>query len=126
MAEKIKDGEPVILLVRGEDGRLRAVTGMGQDGKLNTVDPTKENVDKFFNIDSRGNVLENFMKKFSGQYEKPSHTGLYAIVASAADKIAAFFDKIIQINPDDKVLEPYKLKPDGEQQDDTSLSTSIK
>lgn len=117
MAEKIKNGEPVILLVQGDDGKLRAVTGLGEDGKMKTVDPTKENADKFFNIDSRGNVLENFMKKFSGQYEKPSHTGLYAVVASAVDKVAAFFDKIIQVNPDDKALEPYKLKPDGEQQE---------
>jgi len=114
MAEKIKNGEPVILLVQGEDGRLKAVTGLGNDGKMKTVDPTKENADKFFNIDSRGNLLENFYKKFSGQYEKPSHTGLYAVVASAVDKVAAFFDKIIRINPDDKALDPYKVTPEGE------------
>lgn len=117
MAEKIKNGEPVILLVQGDDGKLRAVTGLGQDGKMNTVAPTKENSDKFFEINPSGNVLENFYKKFSGQYEKPSHSGLYAVVSSAVDKIAAFFDKIIQVNPDDKVLEPYRVKPEGEQQE---------
>lgn len=109
--------EPKVLLVRGEDGKLKVVSGMEKDGKLNTVDPTKENSDKFFNINPNGNVLENFFSKFSAQYEKPSHTGLYAVAASAADKISGFLDKIIGSNPDDKVLDAYRVKPEGEQQE---------
>lgn len=50
MDEKIKNGEPVILLTQGKDDSLRAVTGMGNDGKLSNVDPIKENAGKFFNI----------------------------------------------------------------------------
>lgn len=123
MDNNIKNGEPVILLVRGEDGGLRAVTGMEPNGKLNTVSPTKENADKFLNIDSRGNVLENFMQKFSAQYQTPSHTGLYAIAASAVDKMSGFLDKIIKVNPNDKVLEPYRVKPKGEDEQ-PSLSNS--
>lgn len=105
-----------VLLTPGEDGKLKAVAGMEKDGRLNTVEPTKENSDKFFQINPNGNLLDNFMQKFSSQYEHPSHTGLYAVTAGAVDKIAAFLDKIIQVNPDDKVLEPYKVKPDGEMQ----------
>lgn len=103
-----------VLLTPGEDGKLKAVSGMNEDGTLNTVNPTKENSDKFFEINSNGNLLDNFMQKFSGQYETPSHTGLYAVAANAVEKISAFLDKIIQVNPDDKVLAPYKVKPDGE------------
>lgn len=115
MSNKIKNGEPVILLKQGEDGRLRAVTGMEPDGKLNTVDPTKENADKFFNINPRGNVFENFFAKFSAQYERPSHTGLYAVAASAVDKVAGFLEKIILLNPNDKVLDLYKVMPEGQE-----------
>lgn len=109
--------EPKVLLTQGEDGKLKAVTGMEQNGKLNTVDPTKENSDKFLEINPNGNVLENFMKKFSAQYEKPSHTGLYAVTASAVVNIAAFLDKIIKVYPDDKVLDPYRVQPDGQQKE---------
>ena len=117
MDENIKNEEPKVLLAKGEDGKLKAVSGMEKDGKLNTVDPTKENADKFFQINPSGNLIENFMQKFSGQYETPSHIGLYAIMASAVDKISGFLDKIIKVNPDDKVLDPYKVKPEGEAQE---------
>lgn len=112
--QKVKKEEPKILLTLGDDGKLKAVTGMEKDGKLNTVNPTKENADKFFEINPNGNLLENFYKKFSAQYEKPSHTGLYAVSASAVDKVVTFLDKIIQVNPDDKLLDKYKVKPDGQ------------
>jgi hypothetical protein len=114
---KVKTDEPKVLLTQGEDGKLKAVTGMEQNGKLNTVDPTKENSDKFLEINPNGNVLENFMKKFSAQYEKPSHTGLYAVTASAVVNIAAFLDKIIKVQSDDKVLDPYRVQPDGQQKE---------
>jgi hypothetical protein len=114
---KVKNDEPKVLLTQGEDGKLKAVKGMEQNGKLNTVDPTKENSDKFLEINPNGNVLENFMKKFSAQYEKPSHTGLYAVAASAVVNIAAFLDKIIKVQPDDKVLDPYRVQPDGQQKE---------
>lgn len=114
MEQKMKNDEPVVLLAVTADGRLKAVIGLEKDGKLKTADPTRENSDKFFQINPNGNILENFMQKFSGQYEKPSHTGLYAVVGSAVDKVSAFLEKIIKINPDDKVLDPYKVKPEGE------------
>ncbi|MCD7902149.1 MAG: DUF3945 domain-containing protein [Bacteroides sp.] len=108
-----------VLMTQGEDGKLKAVSGMEKDGKLNTVDPTKENADNFFQINPNGNLLENFMQKFSGQYQHPSHTGLYAVAGSAVDKISAFLDKIIKVNPDDKVLDPYRVKPEGQMQEQT-------
>ncbi|GAA6253704.1 DUF3945 domain-containing protein [Bacteroides thetaiotaomicron] len=104
--------EPKVLLTRGEDGKLKVIAGE-QDGKLKTVEPTKENADKFMKIDTNGNFLENFFKKMAAQFSHPSHTGVYAVGLSAADKIAAFLDKIIRIDHTDKVLDPYRIKLDG-------------
>lgn len=104
--------EPKVLLTQGEDGKLKVIAGE-QDGKLKTVEPTKENADKFMKIDTNGNFLENFFKKMAAQFSHPSHTGVYAVTASAADKIAAFLDKLIRINHTDKALDPYRLKFDG-------------
>lgn len=109
--------DPKVLLTQGEDGKLKAIAGEGKDGKLKTVDPTKENVANFLKIDTRGNALENFFKKFSEQLKNPSHTGIYAVSANAVDKIAAFFDKIIKIDPTDKVLAPYRVTPEGKMQE---------
>lgn len=116
MDEKVKTDEPKVLLTQGEDGKLKAIAGE-QDGKLKTVAPTKENADQFMKIDTNGNALENFFKKLSAQFSHPSHTGVYAVSTSAVDKVAAFFDKIIAIDHTDKVLDPYRVKPDGQMQE---------
>ncbi len=107
-----QEQDPKVILTQGEDGKLKAIAE-DADGKLKTVDPTKENADGFLKIDTRGNALENFFKKFTEQFKAPSHTGLYAVSAKAVDKVAAFFDKIIKVNPEDKALTPYKLTPEG-------------
>lgn len=71
--QKSQKKEPKVLLTQGEDGKLKAIAGE-QDGKLKTVDPKKENADQFMKIDTNGNALENFFKKFSAQFSHPSHT----------------------------------------------------
>ena len=114
--KKVKTDEPKVLLTKGEDGKLQAIAGE-QDGKLKTVAPTKENADKFMKIDTNGNALENFFKKLSEQFNHPSHTGVYAVSASAVDKVAGFLEKIIGLDHTDKVLDPYRVKPDGQMQE---------
>lgn len=106
-----------VLLTADENGKMQAVTGVDKDGKLKTVDPTKENADSFLKIDTRGNALENFFKKFSEQFKNPSHTGIYAVSAKAVDKMAAFMEKIIKNDPNDKVLDPYRVTPEGKMQE---------
>lgn len=113
---KAKKEEPKVLLTQGEDGKLKAIAGE-EGGKLKTVEPRKENGDQFMKIDTNGNALENFFKKFSAQFSHPSHTGVYAVTALAVDKVAGFLDKIIRIDHTDKVLDPYRVKPDGQMQE---------
>jgi hypothetical protein len=116
MEEKVKNEAPKVLLTQGEDGKLKAIAE-GKDGKLKKVDPTKENADSFLKIDTRGNALENFFQKFTAQFKNPSHTGIYAVSGKAVDMMAAFLDKIIRINPEDKVLDPYRVTPEGKIQE---------
>lgn len=113
---KAKNEEPKVLLTQGEDGKLKAIAGE-EGGKLKTVDPKQENADQFMKIDTNGNALENFFKKFSAQFNHPSHTGVYAVTASAVDKVAGFLDKIIRIDHTDKALDPYRVTPDGQMQE---------
>lgn len=63
MDEKVKTDEPKVLLTQSEDGKLKAIAGE-QDGKIRTVDPTKENADQFMKIDTKGNALGNSLRSF--------------------------------------------------------------
>ena len=108
--------DPKVLLTQGDDGKLKAIAE-SRDGKLKTVDPVKENADSFLKIDTRGNALENFVKKFSAQFKNPSHTGIYAVSKDAVFKMADFLGKIIKSDPNDKALDPYRVTPDGKMQE---------
>ena len=109
---KLKNEEPKVLLTQGLEGKLKAIA-QGEDGKLKTVDPTKENASNFLRIDTHGNALENFFKNFSEQFHNPSHTGIYAVSAQAFDKMSAFLEKIIRLDPTDKALDPYRVTQEG-------------
>lgn len=111
MNEKIKNEDPKVLLTADGNGKVKAVSGMGEDGKLKTVEPTKANLGKMLEYDKNGNLLENFFKKFMEQAKDPSHTGLYAVSAKAVDKMALFFEKIISVKADDNVLKLYRVDP---------------
>lgn len=102
-----------VLLTADENGKMKAIAGESADGKLKTINPTKENADSFLKIDTRGNALENFFKKFSAQFNHPSHTGIYAVSANAVDKMAAFLEKLVKIDVNDKALDPYRVTPEG-------------
>lgn len=73
MEEKIKNEDPKALLTQDEEGKPKAIAGESKDGKLKTVDPTKEKADNFLKIDTYGNALEHFFKKFSEQFKTRSH-----------------------------------------------------
>jgi hypothetical protein len=75
MAEKIKKGDKQVLLVvvdeeNGKGKALKAVAGLEDDGKLQTVSLHKDNKNSFLAIDPNGNVLENFFKKYLEQSKK--------------------------------------------------------
>lgn len=118
MDEKVKNEDPKIILTQGADGKIKAIA-KANDGKLKTVEPTKEHAADFFRIDTNSNALENFYKKFVEQFGDPSHTGIYVVSVQAASKMAAFFDKIIGIDPNDKVLDPYRVTAEGKIQTPT-------
>ena len=112
------DTARTVLLVRDENGRMKVVTGVDEaGGKLKTAAPIKENAPAFLQFDTNGNALENFFKRFSEQARHPSHTGIYAVTARAATKVAAFFERVLNNNPDDAVLDPYRLTDEGKKKE---------
>ena len=52
MDEKVKNDEKKVMLVRqtgeGQDGKLKAVGSIDEDGNIKTLDPTAANVAKLF------------------------------------------------------------------------------
>ena len=73
MDENVKnDAKQVMLVQNADDGRLQAVTGVDQDGNIQTADPTDQNVASLLNVNTQDSALEAFFKKFMEQAQNVS------------------------------------------------------
>lgn len=67
MEQKTNDQE-VLLVKEKNEGKLKAVVGFDDDGKLKSEPPKQANSDSFLKIDKNGYVLNNFITNFHRQY----------------------------------------------------------
>lgn len=105
MDENVKnDAKQVMLVQNADDGRLQAVTGVDQDGNIQTADPTDQNVASLLNVNTQDSALEAFFKKFMEQAQNPVHTGIFVMTENA-------LNKLIRIDFDPEILENYRIRP---------------
>ena len=105
MDEKVKNDEKKVMLVRqtgeGQDGRLKAVGSIDEDGNIETLDPTAANVAKLFDVNTNQPALEAFFTKFMEQSQDPVKTGISEIFIMAESVL----NKLIRIDLDPQLLE---------------------
>ena len=98
MDEKVKNDEKKVMLVRqtgeGQDGRLKAVGSIDEDGNIETLDPTAANVAKLFDVNTNQPALEAFFTKFMEQSQDPVKTGISEIFIMAESVL----NKLIRID----------------------------
>ncbi len=91
MEEKVKD-QDILLVKESESDKLKVVSGMEENGKIKTVEPTKENQSQFLIIDTNGNMLENFMTNFMRQYDNPTEFNFLKIPLDRLDEGISKFE----------------------------------
>lgn len=125
MEEKLKDKDKVILLVKEpESDKLRVVSGMEENGKMKTVEPTKENQSQFLIIDTNGNMLENFMTNFMRQYNNLTEFNFLKIPLDRLDEgISKFQEKMKNPDLDLKKLDEA-VDPQQYAKQDSSINES--
>lgn len=111
MDEKVKNDEKKVMLVRqtgeGQDGKLKAVGSIDEDGNIKTLDPTAANVAKLFDVHTNQPALEAFFTKFMEQSQDPVKTGISEIFIMAESVL----EKLIKIDLDPQLLENYRVDP---------------
>lgn len=111
MDEKVKNDEKKVMLVRqtgeGQEGKLKAVGSIDEDGNIETLDPTAANVAKLFDVNTNQPALEAFFTKFMEQSQDPVKTGISEIFIMAESVL----DKLIRIDLDPQLLENYRVDP---------------
>jgi hypothetical protein len=119
----------ILLVLDKEQKKIKAVTGIDNDGELKTTDVTKKNQNQFMNIDLRGDIFTNFFSNFFRQLKDPTRFTFFKVpVATAietAEKIQKQIDKPDKKN--EKILRDHevKLEPDNkkDQQQNKNMET---
>ncbi|UKB78627.1 DUF3945 domain-containing protein [Chryseobacterium sp. MEBOG07] len=104
----------ILLVLNKETMKLEAVKGMGKNGNLETVAPTKENENQFMKVDKHGDFFSNFFSNFFSQLKNPTNFSFFKIpgtsVAEVSDEIQKAIDKP---SPEgDKTLSKYEVSVD--------------
>ena len=68
MPEQLSD---ILLVLDKEKMKIQAVKSIDENGKMETVDPTKKNQTQFMRVDKSGDFFSNFFSNFFSQLKKP-------------------------------------------------------
>src|SRR3990167_11239909 len=78
----------ILLVLDKEKKKIQAVKGIDENGKLETVDPTKENQSQFMRVDKHGDFLSNFFTNFVSQLKNPTKFSFFNGPANFVVEIA--------------------------------------
>ncbi|MBF7092614.1 DUF3945 domain-containing protein [Flavobacterium sp. ALJ2] len=76
LPEQLSD---IILVLDKEKMKIMAVKGIDENGKLETVEPTKKNQNQFMRVDKQGDVFSNFFSNFFSQLKNPTNFSFFKV-----------------------------------------------
>ncbi|HCU43557.1 MAG TPA: hypothetical protein DF610_00160, partial [Sphingobacterium sp.] len=126
----------ILLVLDKQKNKIQAVTGIDENGKLNTSDPTKENQSQFMRVDKHGDLFSNFFSNFWRQLKNPTNFSFFKIPADEAVGAAKQMQKQVD-NPTpegEKEMKKIEVKAESENEQkqenkkdmETSQTTSDK
>lgn len=95
----------ILLVLDKEKMKIQAVKSIDENGKMETVDPTKKNQNQFMRVDKHGDFFSNFFSNFFSQLKDPTNFSFFKVSADEAlDKA-----KELQKQVDEPTLEGEEL-----------------
>mgnify|MGYP000916629310 CR=1 FL=1 len=79
-----------------EAGKLSVVSGIDKDGKIKTVEPLDSKSAAFMKFKKNDSLLQNFFSNLAKQYNDPSHTGVYQLVADKVEDSVGVLKKMLE------------------------------
>ena len=116
MPEQLSD---ILLVLDKEKMKIQAVKSIDKDGKMETIDPTKQNQSEFMRVDKHGDLFSNFFSNFWRQLKNPTNFSFFKIPADEAVGTAKEMQKQVdKPTPEgEKEMKKKELKaePENEQ-----------
>ncbi len=116
----------ILLVLDKEKMKIQAVKSIDENGKMETVDPTKKNENQFMRVDKSGDFFSNFFSNFFSQLKNPTNFSFFKVPAPVAVDIANEMQKQVKKpTPDgEKVMKEHEVKPEKKQENQNSMETT--
>jgi hypothetical protein len=121
MPEQLSD----ILLVLDKE-KIQAVKSIDENGKMETVDPTKKNENQFMRVDKSGDFFSNFFSNFFSQLKNPTNFSFFKVPAPiAVEKAQEMQKQVDKPTPEgEKVMKEYEVKTEQKQENQKDMATT--
>lgn len=105
----------ILLVLDKEKKKIQAVKGIDENGKMETIDPSKKNQDQFMRVDKNGDFFSNFFSNFLRQLKNPTNFSFFKVPSHlAVDTANAMQKQLDSPSPEgDKVMKEYEVKTDS-------------
>ncbi|PRZ28012.1 DUF3945 domain-containing protein [Flavobacterium granuli] len=113
MPEQLSD---ILLVLDKEKMKIQAVKSMDENGKMETVEPTKKNQNQFMRVDKSGDFFSNFFSNFFSQLKNPTNLSFFKVSADEALNKAQEMQKQVD-NPTpegEKVMKEHEVKTENQ------------
>lgn len=114
MPEQLSD---ILLVLDKEKKKIQAVKSIDENGKMETVNPTKRNQNQFMRVDRHGDFFSNFFSNFFSQLKNPTNFSFFKVPASISVEKAKEMQKHID-NPTPEsaeMMQKHEVKAKPEQ-----------
>ncbi|MRX38389.1 DUF4099 domain-containing protein [Flavobacterium sp. LC2016-23] len=111
-AESPEQISEILLVLDKEKMKIMAVKGIDENGKLETIEPSKKNQNQFMRVDKQGDLFSNFFSNFFSQLKNPTNFSFFKIPAPLSIKLAKEMQKQVdQPSPEgDKLMKQHEVK----------------
>jgi len=106
----------ILLVLDKEKMKIMAVKGIDENGKLETVEPTKKNQNQFMRVDKQGDLFSNFFSNFFSQLKNPTNFSFFKIPAPLTVNLAKEMQKHVDqpTSEGDKLMKQHEVKTEPE------------
>jgi len=114
MPEQLSD---ILLVLDKEKMKIQAVRSISENGKMDTVDPTKKNQNQFMRVDKSGDFFSNFFSNFFNQLKNPTNFSFFKVSADEAVNKAKELQKQVDspTPAGEKLMKEHEVKTEPQQ-----------
>ncbi|MDV3871451.1 DUF3945 domain-containing protein [Sphingobacterium sp. NPDC055346] len=107
----------ILLVLDKEKMKIQAVKSIDENGKMETVDPTKKNQNQFMRVDKSGDFFSNFFSNFFSQLKNPTNFSFFKVHAPiAVDKAQEMQKQVDKPTLEgEKVMKEHEVKTEPQQ-----------